>query len=945
MPAFVPGQRWISTAEPELGLGTVLRVEGRAVEVLFAKAGVLRRYAQQSAPLVRANFRVGQQVSGNGTKLSIERIEEEDGLLQYFGGGKQLGEGALDDEQSISQADERLLTGRVDLPDQFDLRREAWQRRAAARRSPAFGLNGARIELLPHQLRVAQAATSRLPPRVLLADEVGLGKTIEAGMIIARQLASGRARRVLVLVPDSLVNQWFVELLRRFNLAFAIFDESRTEAIEAAGDGRNPFEDEQCVIVSVGFLAEQPRRAEQALAAGWDLLVVDEAHHLEWTPAQASDEYALVEQLAAATPGVVLLTATPEQLGRSGHFARLRLLDRARYRDLDAYIAEAQGYVELSQLADRLQAGDRLSAAQVAGLRQRYAGDPALLALLVGYADGGDAETLLDALVDRHGTGRVMFRNRRARVGGFPERRLDLSVIDAGGVGEARRQALLAEFRGDVQQPPAAVEAEYDDDPRLPWLLDLLERHPQDKFLLICRSQQKVLELERVLKPTGIKLARFHEGLGLLQRDRNAAWFAQDDGARLLLASEIGSEGRNFQFAHRLVLWDLPLDPDLLEQRIGRLDRIGQAHAVEIHLAVVRGSAQHLLARWLDEGIDAFRHSPADGRALLRRFAEPLLRLCTEDARGVDELDQEFETLLAETRAEHEQLSARIHEGRDRLLELAALRDSGGEVLRAALLAADNDNARDEFALRLLERFGVQVDDLGGGVFRLDPETLSTDALGGFEAGAQSITFDRTVALARDDLRLLRLDHPLLQGALDLLLSTETGNAALLVDAALPPRQGVLQAVFVLECVAEAGLDVERFLPPTPLRVNIDTVRRERREFEPSAEALQRAVEQPLDADRYRRFLVRLVPPMLAAAEAAAQRHAARCIDEALALAQQQLCGEIERLRALLAINHSVRATDIEALEAERAALAEALPGARVRLDALRLVVSADVVG
>ena len=228
---YQPGQRWISTAEPELGLGTILRVEGRGVQVLFAKAGVLRPYASDSAPLVRAEFRAGQRVAGKGVAFLVERIEVREGLFVYRGEGRELEEGQLDDEQSVSQADDRLIGGRTDPVDRFDLRLEALQRHAAARRSPSWGLQSARIGLVPHQLRVAGIAAARRPPRVLLADEVGLGKTIEAGMIVARQLATGRSGRVLVLVPDTLVYQWFVELLRRFNLAFAIFDEDRCEAI------------------------------------------------------------------------------------------------------------------------------------------------------------------------------------------------------------------------------------------------------------------------------------------------------------------------------------------------------------------------------------------------------------------------------------------------------------------------------------------------------------------------------------------------------------------------------------------------------------------------------------------------------------------------------------------------------------------------------------------
>src|SRR5690606_17314582 len=197
-------------------------------------------------------------------------------------------EGELDAEQPVSQADARLLSGRVDRNDQFEFRLECLRRRAEARAHPGWGILGARIDLIPHQLRVAEVAASRRPPRLLLADEVGLGKTIEACLIVAQLLASGRAGRCLILVPEALVHQWFVELLRRFNLRFAIFDEERCESMELGGDAGNPFEEEQGVIAPIGWLAQDTRRREQLLAAGWDVLVVDEAHHLEWTPESAS---------------------------------------------------------------------------------------------------------------------------------------------------------------------------------------------------------------------------------------------------------------------------------------------------------------------------------------------------------------------------------------------------------------------------------------------------------------------------------------------------------------------------------------------------------------------------------------------------------------------------------------------------------------------------------
>ncbi|MET0331489.1 MAG: RNA polymerase-associated protein RapA [Dyella sp.] len=940
---FVPGQRWISTAEPELGLGTVLRVEGRGVQVLFAKAGVLRPYAVDSAPLMRAEFRAGQRVAGKGVAFLVERVEIKEDLFVYRGEGRELHEGQLDDEQTVSQADDRLIGGRTDPVAQFDLRLEGLRRRAEARRSPAWGLGAARVGLVPHQLRVAGIAAARRPPRVLLADEVGLGKTIEAGMIIARQLAAGRAQRVLVLLPETLVYQWFVELLRRFNLSFAIYDEERCEALEQSEPGSNPFEDEQLVIADFGFLEHAPKRAQQLLEATWDLLVVDEAHHLEWTPDSASPRYQLVERVAQATPGVILLTATPEQLGRAGHFARLRLLDPQRYHDLDGYLAEADDYRPFSQIADRLLSGEALDDGQRALLRHKLAGDAALETRLDDPAAPDNAREILAALIDRHGTGRAMFRNRRAGVGGFPQRLPEFHLLDAMDFAGDQRQTLLAEFHSDIQTHTSSHELDYSDDPRVDALVALLEKHSKDKFLLICRSQAKVLALEDALRTkSGVGVARFHEGLGIVQRDRNAAFFAQPDGARLLLCSEIGSEGRNFQFAHRLVLWDLPLDPDLLEQRIGRLDRIGQTHDINIHLIALEDSAQHVLARWYDEGLDAFRRSPADGRELLRRYGETLAQLAQAHARGDDSVDQELAALLADTHATHEELAELIRAGRDHLLELAASRDLHADELAQAFAREDNDPGRDGFIQRLLEQFGIHAEELSPDVLLLDPQYLSTDALPGFADGPISVTFARRVALAREELPLLRLDHPLVAGALDLALSGEQGNAAFMVDDVLPARTALLQAVFVLECVADRKLDAERFLPTMPLTITVDTKLSERKEFAPSEIALRKAGDRNIEVARYRKFLAKLVPPMLEKAEVLIGERARQCIDEAVTLATETLDGELSRLLALRKINPSISESELAALAGERAELLAALPLSRLRLDSVRFVVSGD---
>ena len=198
------------------------------------------------------------------------------------------------------------------------------------------------MQLLPHQFYIASQVANRHAPRVLLADEVGLGKTVEAGLILHQQLITNRAERILIIVPDSLVHQWLVEMLRRFNLMFTILDENRCLAIEDKMPDIdldllendeipeemlevNPFESSQLILCSLDFLTKNLLRVEQAESASWDLLIVDEAHHLEWSETQPSLQYQLIETLAKRTAGLLLLTATPEQLGVEGHFARLRL--------------------------------------------------------------------------------------------------------------------------------------------------------------------------------------------------------------------------------------------------------------------------------------------------------------------------------------------------------------------------------------------------------------------------------------------------------------------------------------------------------------------------------------------------------------------------------------------------------------------------------------------
>jgi len=822
---FQLGQRWISESEPELGLGSILRLTPRTVIVEFKASGEQREYARNNAPLRRVRFRIGDTIQNRkGKALTIQSLTEEHTLLRYKSGKQEFREEDLSDTISFNKPEERLFAGQFDPSAIFDLRVAALEHQYRRRKSAVRGFLGGRIDLLPHQLYIASEVSSRLAPRVLLAEEVGLGKTIEACLILHRLILTGRAQRVLILVPESLVHQWFVELLRRFNLWFHIYDEERCEA---AGN-RNPFFEAQLILCGLALFTDSEQRVKQALEAGWDIVVVDEAHHLHWSPQGASPEYTIVEALGRQVPGLLLLTATPEQLGMAGHFARLRLLDPDRFYDLNAFLKEDEHFRDVARQAEKLEEGPRL-----------------------------------DELLDRHGTGRVRFRNTRDTVSGFPERIVQLHPLDAAKNGDAR----------------------------IPWLIELMRYLDPEKILLICRTKDTVAAIETALRRRiRIELAVFHEGLTLVQRDRNAAWFAEEEGARILLCSEIGSEGRNFQFAHHLVLFDLPVDPELLEQRIGRLDRIGQREEVNIHVPFVINSFQEVLARWYDEGLNSFAEQLQGGRELLERFGPVINNLKSRE---------DLEQLILDTQEIRKEIAKRLYEGRDRLMEMHSFRPKVAEKIVAEIRRKDAEMALEEFMLSVFDYYALQVEKIGERTYKLGRAGILSDAFPGLPSGGFTLTFDREQALSREDMQFMTWDHPLVTGAFDLLLGSEKGNCS--ADPRMAPG---LDAVYLLECVAPLHLHIDRFLPPTPIRVKV------------SGEDLELVLEE---------------------SRTKAEAQVGAIVDQARFEMSAQLQREIVRLKELKKVNPSVRQAEIDLLVAQRRDLEEHIGNARIRLDALRI--------
>ncbi len=937
MNIFFPDQRWTSEGEPELGVGIVTEIGKGRVKLHFPLSGETRMYAEQDAPLRRVVFKSGDTVvDADQTPLLIEEVQTDGNLYQYIGQGRTLSEGALGDVSVQHGADDRLIVGDVESPNAFALRRATLQYDHSRRISPVSGFVGGRIDLIPHQLYIAHAVSSRYAPRVLLSDQVGLGKTIEACLILHRLLLSGRISRVLILVPDSLIHQWFVEILRRFNGWFNIFDEDRCKAIEGGAPEGNPFLEDQLVICSVDFLAGSETRAKQAMSASWDMLVVDEAHHLEWSVDKVSPEYAVVELLSRVAKGLLLLTATPEQLGVESHFARLRLLDPDRYADYETFKNEPQDHGAVANIVASLSNGEALTDS-----------DTELLTSLIGeervatLKKGGDSarNNIIEDLLDQHGPGRVVFRNTRAAMTGFPKRKAHLIPLKASTDHDRWVKRLSNEFTNDLEGSTSAKQKYwFSDDPRVDWLAQVMDDLQPAKVLLICRTKEKVLALEKSLaKRMSLKVAVFHEELTIVQRDRNAAWFSEPDGARLLLCSEIGSEGRNFQFAHHLILFDLPHHPELLEQRIGRLDRIGQTEDIHIHIPYVLGSPHEVLVRWFHEGLNAFEENLEGGNQIAQLFSNRILEATSAEA--LSDANTKLEALITDSAAFQKELKETLANGRDRLLEMNSFRPKIAEKLVKKIQKEDTDLSLETYMISVFREFGVEMEDLAPRTYLLHPPRANAEAFPSIPDGGISITFDRKRALSREDISFMSWDHPMATGAMDMVLTGGTGGASFAVLREAESNAILLEVLFVLETTGGQNLHVDRFLPATPLRVVVNHAGDEVTEDYPVEMLNKRLIPGRIDdMIENEAFVDNILPMMLSTAKEIAEAMAAKEISQAQEQMNLKLTHEIGRLASLYKKNKDIRPEEIKIALKEQATLDFLINDARIRLDAVQLV-------
>jgi len=504
---------------------------------------------------------------------------------------------------------------------------------------------------LPHQIKALKKVLSRRQVRYLLADEVGLGKTIEAGLAIKELKMRGRVQRILVIAPKGLIPQWIVEMQERFGETFRYFEPAAFEGYRQISGEANVWRSYDRVICSMdavkpmearrGWNAEQVQAYNQdrildLSAAGWDLVIIDEAHRVAGS-ADTVARHAMARMVAESTPNLLLLSATPHQ-GKSDSFHRLmNLLDKEAFPD--------ESSVSRERVAPYVVRTEKRNATDNRG-RPLFA--PRLTSLIpVSWRGHNDQQELYEAVTEyvREGYnqaltekntsyGFLMILMQRlvtsstAAIAATLERRIEALEAPRGQMqlfsetelreledldGETQLEAVLKRQIKAMKDERAEVEALHDaakrvmargPDAKAEALLETLYRLQQDesdpelKILIFTEFVPTQRMLADFLERSGFSVVCLNGSMNLEERKKAQRTFA--DEARIMVSTDAGGEGLNLQFCHIVINFDLGWRPMALEQRIGRVDRIGQKHVVKALNFVLEDSVEYRVREVLE---------------------------------------------------------------------------------------------------------------------------------------------------------------------------------------------------------------------------------------------------------------------------------------------------------------------------------------------------------
>jgi SNF2 family DNA or RNA helicase len=793
----------------------------------------------------------------------------------------------------------RLREGRLGSPRRFCLAVTARRYELEQQSNDLITLGQARVDIKPHQVSVAHRVVSDYPHRYLLCDEVGLGKTIEAGMVLKELRARGGAQRALVISPPNLIRQWQFELKSKFNEVFSIINTETVRYMEKSrGESGNPFLGIESAIVSSAWITS-PKWAKYVVEVDWDLVIIDEAHHARarrsGTKRVTTSLYRLVSELvspdAFSKRAALFLTATPMQLDSSELYSLIEILDPALFPTEEHFAQHRLEGPVLSRLVNDLSVHgfpvpNQLpeATAEKVGQWLDIGSAPALERLL----GGPDAiAKLCQELSDRHLLSQILIRNRKSVIGGFmprrahrwpvvltdPERAALEKVEDyvLSGYAQAERnkdtaigfvmtvfQKLMASSlralrqsldgrRSRLEERSAApaltkparkryaeeygelldnedtinfiladiAQSDANEVKELEKLVRVLDEVPVDskaevlvrqlkelqqhdsqaKVLLFTQFRETQSYLAERLTSIGWRVFQFHGQLKVEAKDQNVEDFRNCDEPAILISTEAGGEGRNFQFCHLLVNYDLPWNPMRIEQRIGRVDRIGQDHVVEVFNLYTEDTIEERVLDVLERRINIFEQTVGGLDPILgdteRSITKALQSSGAVRDAALAKFEKQLERQITEARTAEERL-------RDFIMET---RSYSGEIARLITNDASSISPDDleRFSTRLVADVNTHLAGRGDGSYEL---TFHEPFLSDYPAHTRDRATKRLAAFRADVCRdsehveYFTFGHPIIDDLLGRVTnpSYEGCATAFEVDAGddLPPTEGWL---------------------------------------------------------------------------------------------------------------------------------------------------------
>jgi superfamily II DNA or RNA helicase len=739
---------------------------------------------------------------------------------------------------------EQLAAGQLGDPELHVLRVQAQYLRHAYRHDPQSSLNNARIEPQLHQVFVAHRVTSKLRPRMILADEVGLGKTIEAGLVIKELRAREQVARVLIVCPASLTRQWQSELATKFNEQFEIIDGTAATFL-AKGRTTNPFLTRDNVICSLQF-ATSRKRVQEVLDGEWDLVVFDEAHRVRRTKQRETQAYRLADELKETANGLLLLTATPVQIDPVELYSLIQLVEPGLFVNEKAFANAQLRIPALNDVMRALNGWDALTAAEQVDVEARFGSllRQAGCHSVAELEDDARRARVVDAVIALHPMADVMVRNRKAELGLTGRRRAvtesvpltdlewglyeDVTAYLRDGYNRARatknpavgflmvtyqkmltssshalrtsfrnRIAALEKQRATIRKAAILVGEDWDDpqeaseiaevaasaaidaanleveiaelvtlagrldgvrDSKMARAVELCSEilsDPTSKIVVFTQFIETQSFFAKVLDLNGIKAAIFNGRMNADEKERAIREFRER--ASVLVSTEAGGEGRNLQFANHLINYDLPWNPMKVEQRIGRLDRIGQRRTVHIHNLVCEGTLEERVLHVLGDRIRMFEESVGALDPILGSIEKDIERLALLDEPGdtggrFSLYSDDLEKRVKQARAMEKRLA-------DFVLDRASFRrDQLDELLDRSRLADQDDVA--DFCRQVLEREGGFLSEHveGGEAVALSPRSVGRIGLS--RAHYRGV-FRTEEALRYDELDFFAFGHEL----------------------------------------------------------------------------------------------------------------------------------------------------------------------------------------